>query len=274
MRRLPHLRAPFSAVSSQPLAAASACTCGGARPASRISGGLKQPPVTRGGPASGRRGRMAWGPGRGWARHRERAAPAGPGGRNGGATPPVGGSGCADRHDHFGDEHDVSAGDIGAQHLLPLSPAVHLLGQRLGLPGQFAQLGSGRERAGQPLGQRLAAAVDHADEVVTVDRPWVAIVAQRGLQVADVTGQRVPRQFAQQVFLIVVAPVQGADADTGPVRDGRDRRVWIGEEDFARGVEDAPVIACGFAAASAQRTVRCPHGSKDSTGTERSILLD
>jgi hypothetical protein len=73
---------------------------------------------------------------------------------------PAVGPGRVDHHDHLEDEDNVGAGDVRAQHLFLLSAPVRLFGQILGLPGQFAQAGSGREAAGQPLGQRLAAAID------------------------------------------------------------------------------------------------------------------
>ncbi|XVQ85030.1 TIGR03086 family metal-binding protein [Microbispora siamensis] len=52
-----------------------------------------------------------------------------------------------------------------------------------------------------------------------------------GLRLLDPAAQPVVAQSAQQVLLAGISPAERAHPDPGPFRDGRDRRLGIGEED-------------------------------------------
>ena len=50
-------------------------------------------------------------------------------------------------------------------------------------------------------------------------------------------------ELPEQVFLARVAAVERADADAGPLRDGGDGRVRVGDEDIPGRLQDGLVVA-------------------------------
>ena len=153
------------------------------------------------------------------------------------------GAGQLDEADHLEDEHHVSGADVPAQSPRLLSASVKRDSELTGLAGEPPEGLGGRERPGNPLSERLALPIHHAMQAVRVRPPRVAVVGERGAQVLDVAGEPVARELAKQLLLARIAAVERTDPHAGFPGHVGDRRRRVGEEDRARGGQDAPIVA-------------------------------
>src|SRR5215210_2835108 len=120
------------------------------------------------------------------------------------------------------------------------------------------------EGAGEPLGERAGVGVDLAVHEGGERLPGILLVRERGLRRLDVAPQAVRAERAQQGLLAGVAAVERADSDARVLGHRGDRRLRVGHEDRAGGLQDLRVVARGFGDASSGHDVQ-------SIGTERSV---
>ncbi len=158
----------------------------------------------------------------------------------------------AERRNLFEDERQVVDLDVGAKPALGLRPPEEPGVEVLGTNRIRHQVVRRRERPGQ---------VDRDGEDVGIEdslhegrerRPCVALVRDRNLGFVEVPVEAVACQLAEQVLLARVAAIERPDPDAGSRGHCRYGRVGVLEEDLARRLEDARVVAARLSLAPAQ----------------------
>jgi hypothetical protein len=144
--------------------------------------------------------------------------------------------------------------DVRAQRAGRLGALEKLLRGLVDLSALALELLGGGEAAGEPLRERAGADVDAAAHEAGEGDPRVAVVGECRADLDEVALHAVGGEALKQLVLAGVAAVEGPDPDTRPLRDSRDRRPGIGEEDLASGLEDPLVVARSLGAAAAEGT--------------------